>query len=51
MWVDNEKRKRHQNEEYAERFTKPDREVKNLQSREIKYVSRRQKCKLSVKSG
>ena len=29
---------------------KPDGRVGNLQSREIKYGSRRQECKLSVKS-
>ena len=30
---------------------KPDGKVGNLQKREIKDVSRRQECKLSVKSG
>ena len=51
MCVDNEKRKRYHNEEYAERCTKPDEEVRDLQSREIKHASRRQECKLSVKYG
>ena len=34
LCVDNEKRKRYHNEEYAERCTKPDGEVRDLQSRE-----------------
>ena len=36
LCVDNEKRKIYHNEEYAERCTKPDWEVINLKSREIK---------------
>ena len=36
MCVDNEKRKRYHNEEYAERYTKPDEEFRNLKSREMK---------------
>ena len=49
--MENEKRKRYHNEEYVERCTKLDGNVRNLQSREIKDVSRGQECKLSVKSG
>ena len=51
LGMDNEKRKRHHNEKYAERCKKIDGKVPNLQSREIKDESRRQECKLSVKSG
>ena len=36
LCVDNEKRKRYHIEEYAEICTKPDGEVRNLKSREIK---------------
>ena len=51
LGMDNEKRKRHHNEKYAERCKKPDGKVGNLESREIKDASRRPECKLSVKSG
>ena len=46
--MDNEKRKRYHNEEYAERCTKPNGEVRDLKSREIKDALRRRECKLSV---
>ena len=52
LCVGKEMRKRHHNEKYAGRCKKkPDGKVRNLQSKEIKDASRRQECKLSVKSG
>ena len=50
MCVDNVKRKIYHNGENVERCTKPNGEVRKLKTREIKDVSIRKECMMSVKS-
>ena len=51
LCVGEERRKRHHNEKICRKMQKPDGNVGNLQSRDIKDASRRQERKLSVKYG
>ena len=50
LCVGEERRKKHHNEKICRNMQKPDGNVGNLQSREIEDASRRQECKLSMKS-
>ena len=47
LGLNNEKKERYHNEEYAKRCTKPVGKVRKSQSREIKDISNGKKCKFS----